>query len=295
MKKILREPLLHFLLAGAILFVVWGYWGNDSEPDNEQIIVGSAQIEQIKDAWEIQWRREPTEEELDSLIEQFIEEEALYREALAMGLEKDDTIIRRRLAQKMRFLIQDITDQNQPKEAELNVFFKKSQEQFRSPARISFTHIYFNQDQRENTALKDAGEVLVRLQSSNPERAPELGDPFMLNHAYAEITQQETAKLFGKTFAEELFTLASGSWQGPIRSGYGIHLVRLVDHTPSRIPEFSEVASQVREEYINVQRQKANEEAISALKDRYEIVVDVDALKRKGSQGASLSPSGNDS
>jgi hypothetical protein len=295
MKKILREPLLHFLVAGMILFVFWGYWGDNSEPDSEQIIVGSAEIERIEDTWKTQWRREPTEEELESLIERFIEEEVLYREALAMGLEKEDTIIRRRLAQKMQFLIQDIADQSQPDEAELNVFFEESQEQFREPARISFTHIYFNQDQPKNTGLRDAGEALVKLQSSALERAPEQGDPFMLNHDYAKITQRETAKLFGKTFAEELFTLTPGPWQGPIRSGYGIHLVRVVDYIPSRIPEFSEVAEQVRQGYINMRRQKANEEAIKALMDRYEIVIDVNASKREGSQTAALSPSGDNS
>jgi hypothetical protein len=294
MEKILREPLLHFLVAGAILFVVWGYWGDDSEPDSGQIIVGSARIEQIRNAWKMQMRREPTQEELESLIERFIEEEVLYREALAMGLEKEDIIIRRRLAQKMRFLIQDMADQSQPSEAELMSFFEKSREQFRSPARISFTHIYFSRDQDENAALRDAGEALARLQSSNPERAPEQGDPFMLNHDYAEITQQDTAKLFGKTFAEELFALTPGSWQGPIHSGYGIHLVRLVDYIPSRILEFSEVAERVRREYINIRRQKANEEAIEALKARYEIVVDENALRRKESQTTPPSPSGDD-
>ncbi len=274
MKKILHEPLLHFLIIGVILFVFWGVWGDNSGSDSEQIIVGSARIGQIKDAWKKQWRREPSEEELKSLIEQFIQEEVLYREALNMGLEKDDSIIRRRLAQKMQFLIQDIADRKPPKDAELKAFFNLNPEQYQSPARISFTHVYFNRDRRKNTVLRDARDVLVGLQTRNPKRAPEKGDPFMLNLDYVRVSKQETTRLFGKTFAEDLFVLRPGPWQGPIQSGYGIHLVRLVEHLPARLPEFSEVAERVHQEFVNNQRRKANKETIKALKDRYKIVIE---------------------
>ena len=123
MKKLLREPLVHFLVAGAILFVFYGYKGRNDKPDDARITVGPAQIQRIQAAWEKQWRRLPTDEELQKLIEQFIQEEVLYREALALGLENDDTIVRRRLAQKMKFLIQDIADQRQPTEGELKALF----------------------------------------------------------------------------------------------------------------------------------------------------------------------------
>ena len=126
MKTVLREPLLQFLVAGLILSVFWGAWGNNPGSDNEQIIVGSARIEQIKSAWKKQWRRQPTEQELESLIEKFVQEEVLYREALNMGLEEDDSIIRRRLAQKMQFLIKDIADRKPPEEAELMAFFNQN-------------------------------------------------------------------------------------------------------------------------------------------------------------------------
>ncbi len=274
MKKVLREPLLHFLIIGVILFVFWGVWGDNAGSDGEQIVVGSARIEQIRDTWKKQWRREPTEKELESLVEQFIKEEVLYREALNMGLEKEDSIIRRRLAQKMQFLIQDIADRKPPEEAELKAFFNQNPEQYQSPARISFTHVYFNRERRKNTILNDAREALVGLQIRNPERAPEKGDPFMLNLDYVRVSKQETARLFGKTFAEDLFALRPGPWQGPIQSGYGIHLVRLVEHIPARLPEFSEVAGRVRQEFVNNQRRKANKETIQALKDRYKIVIE---------------------
>lgn len=274
MKKVLREPLLHFLIIGVILFALWGVWGDNAESDREQITVDSARIGQIRDTWKKQWRREPTEKELKSLIARFILEEVLYREALNMGLEKEDSIIRRRLAQKMQFLIQDIADRKPPEEAELKAFFNQNPERYQSPARISFTHVYFNRERRKNTILNDAREALVGLQTRNPERAPEKGDPFMLNLDYVRVSKQETARLFGKSFAEDLFALKPGPWQGPIQSGYGVHLVRLVEHIPARLPEFSEVAGRVRQEYIIDQRRKANKETVRALKDRYKIVIE---------------------
>lgn len=292
MKKLLREPLIHFLVAGALLFLFYGYvGGSDNKPEGAQVTVGPAQIERIQAAWEKQWHRLPTEEELQRLIEQFVQEEVLYREALSLGLEKDDTIVRRRLAQKMRFLIQDIADQRQPEEAELTAFFHENREKFKSPPRISFTHVYFNADRRGAATVEDARQVLASLEENGVERAPDHGDPFMLHHDYVEITQQEAARLFGRRFAEDLFASNPGPWQGPLRSGYGIHLVRIVEFVPARMPEFSEVEDRVRQEFMDIQRRKANQEAIKSLKARYRIVIDREALKEEGLQAAALETS----
>jgi parvulin-like peptidyl-prolyl isomerase len=291
LKLWLKEPLVHFLVAGALLFLFYGYAGKSDTPADVQITMGPAQIERIKAAWEKQWRRLPTKEELQKLIEQFIQEEVLYREALSLGLEKDDTIVRRRLAQKMRFLIQDIADQQQPKEADLKAFFEENQDLFKSPTRISFTHVYFNTDRRGAKAGEDARQVLASLKKNNVERAADHGDPFMLHHDYVEISQQETTRLFGRQFAENLFALKPGPWQGPLRSGYGIHLIRIVDFVPERMPELEEVADRVRQEYTDAQRRKANQEAITSLKARYRIVIDQKAFKKEGHQGITLETS----
>jgi hypothetical protein len=282
---------MHFLVAGAMLFVFYGYVGGSDETDDAQISIGSAQIERIRDVWEKQWRRLPTDEELQKLIEQFIQEEVLYREALALGLEKDDTIIRRRLAQKMRFLIQDIADQNQPEVAELKAFFEENREQFQAPTRVSFTHVYFNPDRRGAAAVEDARQVLESLKESAVERATDRGDPFMLHYDYVEISQQEVARLFGQRFAENLLALRPGPWRGPIRSGYGIHLVRILDYVPAQMPQFAEVADRVRQEFMDTQRRNANEEAITSLKARYRIVIDQKALKKEGLQAATIETS----
>lgn len=297
MKNLLKEPLFHFLLIGLGLFFIFDLTGQQHRAgsNDASIVVGTAQIERIQDVWEKQWRRQPTEKELHGLIERFIQEEVLYREALAIGLEKDDTIIRRRLVQKMRFLIQDIADQNQPEEAELKAFFEENREQFKSLARISFAHIYFNPDHRGATAVKDALQVLDNLKANNIERASGHGDPFMLQHDYVEITRQEASRLFGSSFADDLFALRSGPWQGPIRSGYGIHLVRVGAYIPAHMPEFTEVKDRVRQEYIDIQRRKSNDKAIKDLKARYRIVIEEDSLKEAGIQATSLAQSGDTS
>lgn len=279
---------MHFLVAGTLLFVLYGYLGDKAEINEARITVTSAQIERLKEAWKKQWRRPPTKQELQNLIETFIEEEVLYREALAMGLETDDTIIRRRLAQKMRFLIQDIADQAQPREDELTVFYEANREQYRLPARVSFTHVYFSPDRRGAVVVKDAQDELEKLKARGAERAPDRGDPFMLHHDYVEISRPEAARLFGKTFADDLFGLKPGPWQGPIRSGYGVHIVRVLDSVPSRLPDFAEVEERVRQAYMDTQRRKINEAAIRELKARYGIAVDKKAVMPRHQKASSL-------
>ena len=274
MKTFIKEPLLHFVLIGIVLFFVWSIWGGESETDSTRIVVDASQVNRIKDAWSAQWKRSPTPSELRNLIQEYIQEEMLYREAVAIGLDNEDTIVRRRLAQKMRFLIQDIADRQQPSEDALRGFFLDNQALFRQPARVSFTHIYFSQDRRAARALIDAKSALKGLRSSQKQRAPSLGDPFMLNYDYAQLTQIETGKLFGKQFAGHIFELQPGGWQGPVQSGYGIHLVRVVDVLPARVPEFSEVVDQVSEHYAAFQRQKTNDAAMKQLRERYEIIID---------------------
>ena len=280
MKKLLREPLVHFLIAGTMLFVIYGYTGRNDMAADARITVGSAQIQRIQAAWVNQWSRLPTGEELQNLIEQFIQEEVLYREALTLGLDKDDTIIRYRLVEKMRFLILDIADQKQPEDSELKVFFKENREHFKTPALISFTHVYFNPKSRGAASLKDAQQVLDSLKLSDLALSPEAGDRFMLGHNYFEMSQVEATRLFGIQFAEELFALRPGPWQGPIRSLYGIHLVHVKDYVPARVTNFSEVKDSVRWEYIDRQLREANEVAFKDLKSRYRIEVDEEAVKR---------------
>src|SRR5215207_2272969 len=205
-------------------------------------------------------------------------EEVLCREAKALGLDRDDTIIRRRLAQKMEFLVADVATLTTPSEEELRTFFAAQSEQYREPAKVSFTHIYFHPDERRGRIQQDAERTLLALQTEKhpPQRAPERGDRFMLHADYRQQTQVAVAREFGHVFADRLFVSPSGEWLGPIASGYGLHVVRIEERTEPTVPTFATVHAQVREDFIASRRQKANEEAYQRLRERYKVTITQD-------------------
>jgi parvulin-like peptidyl-prolyl isomerase len=234
------------------------------------------------------WNRPPTETELKGLIDSYIKEEVYYREALALGLDQDDTVLRRRLMQKMEFLSNDLAELNQPDETALNKYFLDNQEKYEIPPRISFTHIYFSLDKRGEKALEDAKSVLARL---TVMRAPERGDSFMLQYDFVQETPFEVERLFGKRFAEQLFKSEISTWKGPIESGYGFHLVRISEKVDPQMPELSSVIDKVRTDLMFEQRQRVNKEIYEKFKERYEIVIE-DLPKQSGIAEAGSSERG---
>jgi hypothetical protein len=279
MKKYYKEPLLHFLIIGALIFVLFSIVSKEEDiVSGNEIVVSTAEIERLSDNWSRKWNRPPTGSELQGLIDSYIKEEIYYREALALGLDQNDTILRRRMMQKMEFLSNDLAELNTPDETALNQFYIDNQEKYKLPARISFTHIYFNQDKRGARAFEDAKSVLSEL---NALRTPELGDSFMMEYDFVKETSYEVERLFGKGFAEKLFALETNTWQGPIESAYGLHLVRISEKIDSRTPELASVIDKVRTDLMFEQRQKMNNEIYERFKERYEIVVE-DLPKQSG-------------
>ncbi|MFN7945422.1 MAG: peptidylprolyl isomerase [Blastocatellia bacterium] len=276
LRKLLREPLLHFLLIGAALFVLYALLNRDkADPTSTRINVTAADIERLKAAWITQWKRAPSDAELNNLIQDRIREEVLYREALALGLERDDEIVRRRLALKASFLVQDAVAQAEPDEATLQQYFATHKDRYEEPGRISFTHIYFSHDSRRN-AEADAQTVLRDLQRlpQAPMRAPERGDRFMFATDYAQKSRAEIARELGEEFARDLLTLPVNQWQGPVASGYGVHLVRVEERGEGRLPEFAAVKDQVRQDWLEEKQRTANEQAYQKLKQRYAINIE---------------------
>jgi len=279
MKKWHKEPLLHFLIIGAFIFVVFSIVNKDEiDVSGNKIVITAADIERLSSNWSKKWNRPPTEIELKGLVESYIKEEVYYREALALGLDQNDTILRRRLMQKMEFLSNDLAELNQPDETTLNKYFLNNQEKYELPAQVSFTHIYFSLDKRGAKVVEDAESVLSGLDAL---RAPDKGDSFMLEYDFAQETPYEVERLFGKNFAEQLFTLKANAWQGPIESGYGLHLVRISEKTDARMPELASVIEKVRTDLMFERRQKTNKEIYERFKERYEIVVE-DMPKQSG-------------
>jgi parvulin-like peptidyl-prolyl isomerase len=221
---------------------------------------------------------------MDNLIADYVHEEIYYREALDSGLDKDDTIIRRRLAEKMEFLSQEIASASEPPEAELQQFFESNRQKYSLPAEAGFTHIYFSSSRRGAAAFQDARDVLARIGSHaiSPAEAAsfgaKLGDSFMLQSEYPPQTHEQIKNLFGDEFAAKVLELEPGKWIGPIQSTYGWHLVRVLEHVPPRLPALSEVRTQVATDYKNQRLQAASDGYYARLRKRYQVEIDQGAL-----------------
>lgn len=281
MKRIFKEPLVHFLLLGALLFAAYG-WLNRGASDAGRnaappVRITASEVTWLQETWARQWQRKPTPEELRGLVTEFLKEELLAREARAMGLDQDDIIVRRRLAQKMEFLVQDTSRLAEPTEDDLRRFFAANTERFRTPARLSFTHLYFSPDRRKD-ATADAEKTLAELADGKGQASEELGDRLLLDTEFHDADEQTVAGLFGKEFARAVFALQSGGWQGPIESGYGLHLVRVSEAKPATGREFAEVKAKVLERWREQRLGEDNEKYFAGLLAKYEVVVD-DTLK----------------
>lgn len=274
LKKWLREPLLHFLLIGAALFVFYNLQTDDSADDSNSIVISESDIDRLITLWEKKWQRLPTETELEGLVEAQIREEVLYREALAMGLDQNDTIVRRRLAQKVEFISADLASQAEPSDADLQTYLDTHAEKFAVPARISFQQIYLNADQRGDQVNKDAQRLLDQLtRSAASVDIMAAGDSFMFGQQHEQLTEHGVSRLFGQQFAEKIFELPVGAWHGPVVSGYGLHLVYVDAKSEAKASTLDEVRNKVRDEWLAQQRRKLDQVFYSELRKRYDIVV----------------------
>ena len=262
--RYLKDPLVIFLLFGLLVFFAERYFV-DSEAADYRIDVSNGLQARILDQWQAQMGRPPTEAEATGLLDQWIREEIFYREARKLGLDENDTIIRRRLAQKLTFLNEDLANAEEPSLEALQAYFSEHAADFRVPERFSFEHRYFSSDRRENAEA----DARAALQSGNQS-----GDPFILQKSYANRSSREVADLFGREFADQLAALDAtlpDAWQGPIASAYGWHLVRLNQKSAARDPLLAEVQDAVRRDYLQQRRRDANESFYQALRARYHI------------------------
>ena len=276
-----REPLVHFLVAGTLLFGLATLFEHitNANPSPKQIQVSAPEIQRLREVWIRQWGRSPDSKQMENLINDYVRDEVLYREALASGLDKDDTIIRRRLVEKMEFLSQELASAP-PSEKDLQEYFERNRGTFQVPAQIAFTHAYFSTSKRGSSAQDDASRALAQLSSpgTSSTQLAGLGDPFMLQSQYPLQTQQQVKELFGEEFTRKLFELEPGTWAGPLRSGYGFHLVRILEKLPSRVPELAEVRGEVLTNFKNQRLQAASEAFYAQLRRKYQVDVDKTAL-----------------
>lgn len=272
---LLREPLIHFLLIGAGLFWLASLMNDNARSESDEIVVSAARIEQLAQIWAKTWQRPPTRDELEGLIEDYIREEVLYRQALAMQLDEGDVIVRRRLRQKLEFLADELVSIPEPTDAELQAYLVENGTLFRVEPSLSLRHVYVNTDRRGERARTDAAGLLEELKREGDSADPaEFGDSLSLPHTLVDESASEIGKLFGERFAAAVLELPIGTWAGPIASGYGLHLVRVDERIAGRMPELAEVRDRVRREWERERQARANEAFYDELRARYTITVE---------------------
>jgi hypothetical protein len=239
--RLLREPLVHFLVIGGLMFAVFTAMNGANEPPPHVIVITPARIDQIAAGFESVWRRKPTEDELDALIEEDVRDEVYYREAMALGLDRNDAIVRRRLRLKMEFLMDSTANAVDPVAGELETFFAANEELYRFEPRLAFEQIYLG----ENPSPETIPRALSVLQSDPATDPFTLGKRTLLPAQLGLSSQDVIFGVFGKGFFEQLAELPPGVWTGPVVSTYGVHLVRIVDSLPTRTPRLEEVRKDV--------------------------------------------------
>jgi hypothetical protein len=275
MKRLIQEPLVHFLLLGAAIFAAYEWLRTESSVEPDEIVITRGQIEHLSASFAKTWQRSPSADELTGLVRDRIREEVYCREALALGLDQDDTFIRRRLRQKMEFVSDDIAVQTEPSDDELFAYLKTHPDSFRVDQKFSFRQVYLNPENHGENLEGDAEQLLARLsQTSNDADVSAMGDPLLLEFEFFAVPSREVTNQFGRIFAERLPGLKTGQWQGPVESGYGLHLVFIGERTEGRMPDLAEVRDTVRREWDNARRLESNEKFYQELLKRYTVTIE---------------------
>ena len=266
-----REPLLHFLVIGAALFLAFDLTQDPGSEATNRIVVDARQVEQLAAQFKRTWLRPPTERELAGLVESYVRDEVYYREALAMGLDQNDPQVRRRMRLKLEFILEDLTTEEPPGDEVLTAFLQQHPERFRIEPRLSFRQVYLSPDRRQDLAA-DAERMLADLRAgASPES---LGDPTMLPYELIAESPSGIARTFGETFAQAVVALEPGAWSGPLASGLGAHLVLVTERRAGRLPELEDVRAEVQREYLAQRRQELKDAAYRKLREGYDVVVE---------------------
>jgi len=275
--RTLREPLLHFLVLGALIFSLY-FWVNGASAATrspDQIEISAPTLTSLKANWQRQWGQSPSPDGLQTLVDQYIRDEIFYREALALGLDQNDIIVRRRLIQKVEFLAEDISALQEPEDEVLQAYLDEHRDRYVIPGRVSFDQLYFSRERWGDGADEEAETVLQHIQA-NPDKWV-AGDRSMLPQSLTLATFQEMAGVFGERFARNLFMLTTLGWHGPFHSAYGAHLVNVTEIEPGHAASLAEVRNDVRLDWLRDQKQRQDEQFYQALRERYTVIVDKSA------------------
>ncbi|WP_443750146.1 peptidyl-prolyl cis-trans isomerase [Asticcacaulis solisilvae] len=269
-----REPFVHFILLGAIMFTA----SETVEHFTTQyrVAIGPDRVARLIDTYRQQFGQDPSATQLKTLVDNYVKEEIEYRESTALGLDRDDEIVRRRLVQKYEFLQQDLQTLEDPTEQTLRAYYAAHASNYGEPAKRSFTQVYFSPDNGGDDAAHARAETeLKKLNASGAARAPEDGDVFPGPTDLVDLDQGDTERLFGQSdLSRDLFTAKAGQWAGPFRSGFGWHLVRVTDARSGATQPYDAVASRVLDDWKASQRDGLNAKNFAKLKAKYNVVIE---------------------
>ena len=268
--QLLREPLLHFLLLGFALFIYYDLAGENSETPPQRIDVERGQVQQMAATFERTWSRPPTPDETDAMIEEYIREEIFYREAVALGLDRDDPMVRRRLRMKLEFILEDLSQQDAGDDV-LETYLAENADSFRNEVQLTLEQVFLDPAQHADLD-ETVRQTLRRLaEGAGPDT---LGDPTLTPLRYRLARQSDVARDFGDVFAAEVASLPVGSWTGPVRSPFGAHLVRISERVAARLPPLAEIREQVLRDYLAERQQQQKDTAYEMLRERYEVYLE---------------------
>lgn len=263
--SLLREPIVLFFLLGFLLFIVYSLTTEYYNQHNKEIIINSGQIELLKETFTQTWNRQPTEQELNAQIENFIKDEIFYKEAVAIGLDKSDVAVKRRLRQIMELMMDEMAAVY-PSEDQLKKYLSENPDKFRADPMISFRHIYFSSENREL-----AIEVLSKLKDTLPVDERDFNSLALIPNEFSNESYRAVERLFGKAFTDEVFELEAGIWAGPVESAYGFHLVYVSEITEGYIPELTEIWDEVEREWSVERKTEIKELQYQRIKEKYNI------------------------
>ena len=268
-----REPLVHFLALGALLFLLFNWRGGG--PASNRIVITPGQIDSMAAGFARTWQRPPTEQEIKGLLDDYVREEIATREAMALGLDRDDTVIRRRLRQKLEFTAEDTIDATPPTADELRAWLDAHPDAFRVEPQLAFRHVYLNPDRRGASLEGDARRMLAQLSAAGPNATIDaLGDSTMLPSDVPRASRTDVARQFGEEFADAVLKVETGRWVGPVASGYGQHLVFVRERQEGRLPALEDVRPIVEREFTADRRRRQLDAMYERLLEGYRVTVE---------------------
>ncbi len=267
--RLAREPLVHFLLLGGLLFLVYARIDLDEAPAIEEIVIDEDRLAMLVTRYERTWQRKPTDAELVAVIDAWVREEVLYREGLALGLDRGDPVVRQRIAQKMDFISEGVVQP--PDDEALEAWLTENAEGYRRPPQFAFEQVFVNPERRGEDALPFAEAQLETLRSGSGTANQVSGDPTLLPLVIPLSGEDQILRTFGNEFAGQLGDLPVGEWAGPVSSAFGLHLVRVTQAEPSRIPPLAEIREPVMRDWLSAETEAVQESLYRAMRDRYSV------------------------